>query len=253
MESSPAILKGGIAMRVQLNSLRSRLAVAALLAVALPVPAASASQWGPYLEVTAFPSYAQNNKEGVSEFGGSFGSDPINATSGFSYDLRNTLGVKPTEWLLIGGTLNYASSPSHRDGTDTTPIYDRSLKTLEYGPSLGLLYGNLRLIGTYFVGGSMKQHETSTGGGGTDTDITLENKGAKGLQILLGYSFPVTQSFRVGPTLVYRHVTYDKQTRVDPTDPTNTNNPDANYADRSFTTKAVSGSILPMISLILSF
>lgn len=218
-----------------------------LFGVLLLLSARNSAQAGLYLETTFLPSYSQSNT-GVGALGGNFDGLALNPESGFSYDLRNTLGwVFGTHWL-VGFSYNTANAPLTRSASAGASSLDRKTTNSEYGPTLGWFNGNFRILGTYILAGSKKRTETQAQEDGTKlADYTMENKGAKGFQVEIGYSFPLSKSLHIGPTLVYRKVTYAKQSLSNALDPT------SNYSDRDFSTKAVESNLLPMITLLLKF
>lgn len=202
---------------------------------------------GVYLESTFLPSYSQSNT-GIGALGGSFDTATVNPESGFSYDLRNTLGWVFGPHFLVGFSYNYANSPLKRSATADATSLDRKTTNSEFGPTVGYFSGNLRFMVTYIMAGSKKRTETQVMSDGTKAaDYTMENKGASGYQIAVGYSFPISKTLKIGPTLIYRSVQYSKQSLSNALDPS------SNYSDRSFATKATESNLLPMITLALTF
>ncbi|MCM2324574.1 MAG: hypothetical protein NDJ90_15045 [Oligoflexia bacterium] len=222
------------------------LASVALLSV-LWSAGAFASAWGPYVEMTAYPAYTESNNR-TSPMGGSMDGSEIKPDTGFSYDLRNTLGVKPVEWLVIGGSFNYASSPMKRNASATVEARTLKRSNQEWGATLGFLMGNWRLMGTYLFSGAKKYSDYAVEMNGTVlSDERYENSLKYGYQFVLGYSFRLSRVFQIGPTLVFRKAVYDSQTK--------TNNLDhlADYTDQKFTTRPLESNLLPMVTMSLSF
>ncbi|HUP57507.1 MAG TPA: hypothetical protein VM598_08660, partial [Bdellovibrionota bacterium] len=86
------------------------LALATLLVCAQTARAASC-----YLETTFLPRYDSSNKGSnlnASAMGGIFTGEELRSESGFSYDLRNTVGLKFWQQVVVGFTYNYSRSPS---------------------------------------------------------------------------------------------------------------------------------------------
>jgi hypothetical protein len=218
----------------------------AITAALLSAPAALAG--GAYLEVTGYPVYRQDNNSS-GPIGGGFDGDTISSDSSFSYDLRNTLGyVFGSNWLL-GASFNYANAPRKYDATATIPSLERTIKDTQWGVSVGYLPSGpagFRFIATYFFAGKKTYKDYQAQSDGTVlSDQELENKLGSGYQFTLGYSFALSSWLSIGPTLVYRRLDYKSQSL------TNNLTPALNYTDREFSTKAIDGNLLPMISLII--
>ncbi|MCM2278935.1 MAG: hypothetical protein NDJ89_12740 [Oligoflexia bacterium] len=216
----------------------------------LGASAAQASQWGPYFEVTAYPVNRESNTGALGDMGGSFDGNAVNTESGFSFDLRNTLGVKPIEWLLIGGTYNYGNSPLKRDATDATPSLESSVKNWEAGPTLGFFLGNWRIVGSYLLAGKKTYTTKATNADGSlASDEETVNKLKSGYMITVGYSFSLSANLKIGPTLSYRMLKYKSQSKSNALD----GDPSVNYTDREFSTPSVDGKLLPMVTIALNF
>lgn len=199
------------------------------------------------IELTGYPGLTQDNKAN-SPLGGATDGSATAIQSGFSYDLRNLVGYKVWGNLMIGANFNYARSPMYAPATASWSSIDHVQTWTQWGGSLGFVGQNFRLIGTYIF--SATQTMTSkdfNADGSVANDQVYENKGGSGYQVTLGYSFPVTSNFKVGPALVYRYITYKTQSL------TNNVNPAMNYTDQAFTTDAVESNLVPMVSLIFQF
>jgi hypothetical protein len=209
--------------------------------------ASSSAHAGVYLETTFLPAYTQSNT-GVGSLGGTFSSGgDLSAESGFSYDLRATVGYSYRRFLL-GFSYNYLQAPLSRDASTDAASLDRNTSASEMGVSFGYLFRRIRLVGTYFFSGTKKRSERQVQDDGTVlADFSLNNKKGQGYQFTFGYDFNLTSKFKIGPTLVYRHVAYSTQTLVNDVDPS------ADYSNQKFTKKAIESNLQPMISLVYQF
>jgi hypothetical protein len=215
------------------------------LFTALAAPSAFAN--GAYLEITGYPIYRQDNNS--SGLGGGFDGADVASSSAFSYDLRNTLGYTFGDRWLVGFSYNFSNSPSKYAATPSSLSLEQTYKSNQWGVSLGYVppgTSGFRLIGTYFFAGkkSYSRFEADSAGA-VSTDYELENKLGSGWQVTLGYSFALGSVVSIGPTLVYRVLSFKSQTQVNRQDPL------ANYTDREFSTKAIDNGLLPMISIII--
>lgn len=225
------------------SSLRFLITYLAFCAVQLPN---AAEAW---VDLSLSPIYAESNAS-IRDGGGSFpGEGAVGTTMKTGYDLRATLGVVLLNHILIGGSVNSSGSSAQRSAVGTTDT-EKSVKdsSLEYGPTLGLVYDGFHFSVTYLMGGTRKQSATLKD---TSNAVVyngdLTDKEGTGYQAKIGYAFHVTRSFLLGPTLVYRQVTYSKQ------DFTNHLSASASYSDKSYETKPVEGSLTPFVSAIFSF
>jgi|GEM_PF-3577664 len=202
---------------------------------------------GPYLEVTGFPGYAEGNEGALGRMGGNFDGTTLNSETGFSYDLRTTLGVRIFDWVMIGGSYDYAKTPSKRGASAAAPSQVRKLVYSEWGATLGFFVGDLRVLGSYLFAGKKRFSDNRVNQDGTVVaDSVTTNENGHGFQVIVGYSFQITPAFRIGPSLVYRRVIYSKQTAVNNVDPLQ------NRTDEAFSTGSVDAALLPMVTLIFS-
>jgi hypothetical protein len=100
------------------------------------------------------------------------------------------LGYLHASGLFLGGMYSMSSLA---DGND-------SHKGYAVGPTLGFShYSGFYTLFTYFL---MAEQDQMNG-----TDTATDGMGP---QIDIGWAFPVTATFHIGPQLTYRSVTYDK-------------------------------------------
>lgn len=201
---------------------------------------------GVYLEVTGFPGYSVQNTQ-VNPNGGSVDGTVLKNAKGFSYDLRMTTGYLIKKKYLLGFTYNMGYSPTKADATSTTASLDKYSKFKEFGISGGVFLGKFRLIGSYLWGGTMDYQDKEINPDGTTlVDINIHNGGGSGFQIIAGYDIDLSKVIKIGPSLVYRNMTYKTQSRTDPVG-------GSGYAETAFTTNATFSNLTPMLSLMFDF
>jgi hypothetical protein len=213
---------------------------------------ASPSEAGVFIDVSGTPIINKSNRSIYPDRGGSFDSAvAVSTESGIGYDLRTTGGFAIWDKLLIGATVNFASSPLKRDAIEGgAEALDKNTKTSEWGPTLGYLNGGFRLFATALVLGKKITQEKRTASDGTvNQDAEYNDKLGLGYQITLGYAFSIGKRFRLGPSLIYRQVNYRSESATDSADPSN---PLKNY-DQAYATRWTEGSITPMVSLSFGF
>lgn len=200
-----------------------------------------------YLEMTGFPHYTGQNTTETPNAGGSIDGAALNNNTGFSYDLRTTVGYVFNDHFLIGMSYNYANAPSNAAATATSASLDSFTKSREYGASVGYFFGKFRVIGSYLWGGVMNYQDKEIQADGTPlVNYAYQNNGGTGYQILAGYDIPLTQNIKIGPTFVYRKITYTSQSKSDSVG-------GSGYATTNFTTKASFSTLTPMVSLMFEF
>ncbi len=180
----------------------------------------------------------------------SFTDDPgVAAESGSGFDFRTTFGYTLAGEFLVGLTYNHYSYASKRSavsgGDDGSEM--KTTKT-EYGPTIGYLRNGWRALFTYFLSG-IKQEDTKNtdSSGATVGDGTIKNTDGTGMQFSFGYTFALGPHFEIGPSLVYRSMTYPKQTK------TNRLNAVENYTDKELFTKNTESELSPMITMQFRF
>ncbi len=176
--------------------------------------------------------------------------DPGVATeSGFGYDTRTTIGYtfSNRNWL-VGFTYNLYNLKTKRsfvEGGDSG--LDETTENTQWGPTIGWLPGNWRLLLTYFTSGKKTIHTINDDNTGTTGDVTITNTNVSGFQFSGGYTFYITPTFGMGPALIYRSLTYSKQSKV------NALNSIENYEDVSLASAHVESTFDAFLSLIFEF
>jgi hypothetical protein len=176
--------------------------------------------------------------------------DPGVATeSGFGYDTRTTIGYEFSgrNWL-VGLTYNLYSLKTKRafvEGGDSG--LDETTDNTQWGPTIGWLPGNWRLLLTYFTSGKKTVHTINEDSSGTTGDVTITNTSLSGFQLSAGYAFQVSQQILLGPSLIYRSLTYSKQSK------TNALNSFENYEDVSLASAHVEATFDAMFTMVFQF
>ncbi len=201
-----------------------------------------------YFEETFFPVYVSKNDAatGVTGAGGSTNQN-VPTESGLGYDARTTFGYV---WrnFLFGLTYNMYSVKTKRSATVDFDQIDTSTEKSEFGPTLGYFLGNWRFALTFFMSATKKATQKYTSVAGVVLlDDTYKNTGGSGYQLAFGYDFNLGGGFGISPTLIYRNVTYSKQSLDE------TVGSSGSYASTSLQTKAIDSELKPMITVSYSF
>lgn len=199
-----------------------------------------------YLEFAFLPIVKATNdyiSEGAG--GGAFeGEGDPGKTETTGYDLRTTLGYAIDGHWLIGLSYGMFSTTRKRSGESTQ---DTQTSIKEYGPTFGVLYSGWKLAYTHLLSSEWSQSVKVMESGATASDYTLTDTGASGYLLNFGYNFTLTSWLQLGPSLIYRSVTYSKQTKVNRVDPS------GSYTDRNFAVKATQSDIQPYFTVIARF
>lgn len=196
-----------------------------------------------YIEETFFPVYVKKN-DAQSLSGGS-GSKSVPTESGFGYDFRTTLGYVFWDSMLLGLTYNYYHVGTSRPSTADYEGLDTTLDKKEFGPTIGAFWGSFRFALTYFVYGTKSSWTKYTLNDGTiSTDEIYRNTGGSGFQFAIGYGLNLGSSWTIGPTLIYREISYSHQVYT-----VNVGAGTA-YDSSSLKTKPIDAEIKPMITVI---
>lgn len=198
---------------------------------------------GFFLDETFFPVYVNSNDTT------SFNTAPGVATqSGLGFDFRTTLGYLFGGNYLLGFTYNTYSLSTTRaavDGGDSG--LEETTTQSEMGPTLGYVKNGWRILATYFISGTKSnQRKDIDTAGAVVSDITIKNSKLAGFQLSLGYTFAFGSYFELGPSLVYKSLTYTNQQKIDAVG-------GASYADSELYTKAIDNTLTPMISMQVRF
>lgn len=201
---------------------------------------------GVYVEETFFPVYVSKN-DTESQAGGSATKD-VPTQTGWGWDTRTTLGYV-WQGFLLGGTYNYYNVRSSRPRTDDYEGLNEVTDKQELGATIGYLASHMRYTFTYFFSANktVTQKYTDATSGDVTTDETYKNTGGSGYQVAVGYDFNLGAGWGISPTLIYRNVTYSKQSF---TVRTGTSTP---YETTTLQTKAIDSEIKPMVTLNIVF
>lgn len=179
----------------------------------------------------------------------SFTTAPGVATeSGSGFDFRTTLGYTLGGEFLVGLTYNnysYSSKRAAVSGGDNGS--DSKTTKTEYGPTIGYLSNGWRVLFTYFLSGTKQEDTKNSDDTGVTGDGTFKYTGGTGMQLSLGYAFALGSHFEIGPSLVYRSMTYPKQSKI------NRFTPSEDYTDTELYTKNTESDLSPMITMQFRF
>lgn len=165
---------------------------------------------GFYFEETFFPVYVSKN-DAVSPAGGA-PDRAVPTESGLGFDTNTTLAYIWSS-VLIGVTYNYYQLSTKRPRTADYEGLKTKTDRQAWGPSLGYFLGSWRIMFTYFIDAKKKYTQTYTdpSTGDVTTDEVYNNTDGKGFQVALGYDFDLGAGFGISPTLIYRKLSYEKQ------------------------------------------
>jgi hypothetical protein len=214
-------------------------------AMAGPAPSRAAGGGNTYIDLTFFPVFSNTNQTN------NYPPDAtIAADKEFGYDLRGQFGYVFSNNFFFGLGYNFYQVKGSRDATSSDSGVDRTISKTELGPTIGYVSSGWRFLLTYYMAGEKKTDQKYADTSGTvSEDSSLKLTKISGYQLLIGYGFQVSGSFELGPSLVYRSVTYGHAEATDAADPSNTSK---NY-DADLTTNRLEDSINPMVSLIFRF
>ncbi|MGK5082053.1 hypothetical protein WDW37_02015 [Bdellovibrionota bacterium FG-1] len=200
---------------------------------------------GLYLQESLVPTYYKADPTPVDP------TVPLSPASGLGYDTKTTVGYILFNRLFLGANLNFKNTPLNQDaltGAGAQKAISSSTKYLEFGPSLGYVHGGFHGILTYIMAGNRTYSEKQTKADGTvSSDMQTADAIGSGIQIDVGYSFQLSPRLALGPSLVYRSVSYKTQSLTDNLSPANSTN------GVTFTTNPVDANITPMITLSFGF
>ena len=215
---------------------------ALILILGAPFPsAAQVSGKTYYIEETFFPVYVNENDTTQADLNFDY-----KVKSGIGYDFRTTIGYVFRDSIVVGLTYNYYML-STKLPAGTYEGQDETTKKSELGPTVGYLWGQTRFMLTYFVSGERIIDRKDTDlAGVVSGDVTFKNTSKSGFQFMVGYTFNLWRSLEIGPTMVYRSVTYQKQSK------NNRLNASDSYSG-NLGSAAVESKLTPMISLLFPF
>ncbi len=232
-------------------TLNRSLTLAAIAASLFVTPSLSHAQRGPggmgnfYLE-GAFTPILQGANESIQTGGGSFpgeGNPGTDSTTG--YDVRTTLGYAIGGQYFVGLSYRMMSSTLKREGTISGEF---PVSSTEYGPTLGYLYGGWKIMATYILSSEWKKGFKETlQDGSLGSNYDIKNHDGNGFMVNVGYNFSITSWLQLGPSLIYRNVSYAKQTKTNKLDESQS------YTDKAFDTKAMQSDLSPYFTIIARF
>lgn len=199
-----------------------------------------------YIEETFFPVYISKN-DYESAAGGS-ATKSVPTQTGWGIDTHTTLGYVWNN-VLVGLTYNYFNVSSSRPRTPDAEGLNELTSKQEFGVTFGYFLGHWRFTLTDFLSAdkTFTQKYTDPTTGLPQTDETHKNSGGSGFQISIGYDFQLGGGFGISPTLLYRNVTYTKQSyevRTGSSTP---------YPMGPLQTKAIDSDLNPMITVNYRF
>lgn len=203
-----------------------------------------ASTYNIYFDETFFPVYVDKNDTT------SINTAPGVATeTGLGFDTHTTIGYMFFgDSLVVGLSYNYyrlttkrANVPGGDSGLNETTV------DWQFGPSVGWLYGGFRALVMFYVSGNKNVHTINFDQTGNTGDIAINNDGISGFQLTLGYTFQLWGDVEIGPTLLYKSLTYKKQSK------TNVFTPAENYPDSSLYSPHIDHEVEPMVTLLCKF
>ncbi len=197
---------------------------------------------GVYFEATLIPKIVNKNDTS------SYTESPGAATeTGSGMDTKTTLGAVLGGWF-VGATYNHYSlstKRSNRVGGDSG--LKESTTNTQLGATIGWIGANWRFLGTAILSGEKVVNTKNIDNTGVTGNKKITNKEASGFQALIGYSYPVTNNFAIGPTLAYRSLVFTKQSKV------NRLNSAENYSNVSLYSDSIETNLDLMFSMSLRF
>jgi hypothetical protein len=195
-----------------------------------------------FIEGTFFPVLVNRNEPETTAT-----TDQVGTESGLGVDFRTTLAYNFWGPAYFGLSYNYYTLKTDQDAVASSQGREQTTTHSEFGPTLGVFWGNARFAVTYFVGGAREQSTRHVDtAGATQDDYSIEHKGLTGFQAVVGYTFPTWGGLQIGPTLAYRSVSYTKQTKIDRFS-------SGSYPEAELASKKVEAELNPMITLLYGF
>ncbi len=202
------------------------------------------STYSIYFEETFFPKYVDKNDTSSQNV-----APGVATETGLGFDTHTTLGYMFFgDSTLLGLSYNYYSLSTKRANVvgGDSGLKETTL-AWEFGPTLGYLNGGFRALIMFYVSGNKNVHTYNFDQTGTTGDVTINNDGISGFQLTVGYTFALWGDLEIGPALLYKSLTYKKQSK------TNVISPIENYPDSSLYSSAVDHEIEPMLTLLCKF
>jgi len=108
--------------------------------------------------------------------------------------------------------------------------------------------GSWRFLFTYFMTAEKSlKNKLVVSDGTLSTDETFINLDGKGIQIAINYSLNLGGGFEIGPSLIYRSVSYPRQTREVRTGSI------PPYTNLKLVTPAIDAELKPMITVVYRY
>jgi hypothetical protein len=204
-----------------------------------------ASAKGPsgfFFDETFFPKLTDSNDTG------SFPDSRVASETGFGLDSRTTIGYILDGAWFFGGTYNtYSISTSRSNVSGGDSGRNEKFQNTQMGPTIGWVTGNLRFMGTYFISGEKVDDVKDSDDTGLIGHTKITNKDVTGMQLLVGYAFPITSNFSIGPSIIYRTLQYRKQAKI------NYLSPAEDYSSKKLYTANTESNLDMMFSLMIHF
>ena len=166
------------------------------------------------------------------------------------FDSKTTLGyVFGGAWFvgLTSNSFTLTTKRSNRVGGDEGK--KEKTENSQMGATVGYLHNNWRLMFTSYLSGKKSVHEQGFDQSGATGDLTVKNKELTGSEIVVGYLFPISANFGIGPSLVYKSLSYSKQSRLNKF----SSAPNETYAYKSLFDDARETNLDILISLVARF
>ncbi len=195
-----------------------------------------------YIEETFFPVYVRiNNAE--KDLGGST-SGAVPTESGLGFDFRTTVGYTFTTGIILGLTYNYYKVSTSRPAEGVWESLEKTVGKSELGPTVGYSLGTWKFLLTYFISGEKYQDQKLVSG--TTVDETYKNTGISGFQFTINYGLTLGSGFEIGPSLIYRSVSYSKQSYT-------VRSGSGTPYDSDLISKAVDDELKPMVTVVYRY
>ncbi|MDZ4661384.1 MAG: hypothetical protein SGJ18_07155 [Pseudomonadota bacterium] len=199
-----------------------------------------------YIEETFFPVHVKKN-DVLADIGGST-TNTIATEAGIGYDFRTTIGYTFTNSIILALSYNLFSVTSSRASLGGEDAIDRTESKSELGPTVGYTLGSWRFLFTYFMTAEKSlKNKLVVSDGTLSTDETFINLDGKGIQIAINYSLNLGGGFEIGPSLIYRSVSYPRQTREVRTGSI------PPYTNLKLVTPAIDAELKPMITVVYRY
>jgi hypothetical protein len=216
-----------------------------LALVIVPTTAnAATSGTGIFLDETFFPVL-----KSTTDTDGGTDAPGAATESASGVDARTTLGFVLPQGVLVGWTYNYYNSTSSRPAVaGGSESLAETISRSEHGPTLGYVNNGWRFLMTYFLSGTQSRETVNKDSSGATTgNVVISQAGMTGYQASAGYTFALGSSLQVGPSLVYRSVSYTTQEK------TNRLNAAETYASTTLSKSKTETSLNPMLSMQFLF